>query len=209
MNAHRDDVVIDLHSANQFNERDGFVNSVFLYMEHIPYISRLWFGEYFDYNADPDYWMTEVAGLPFGITGEMLEKGGHPYRGMVYGMTTRVYGNYDPSPLWHLFDDFGIADSQMKGYWVDDSPIKTNHKGIRTTSYVKGDNVLIAIGSWSDKDEYVTLNIDWKALGLDKTKIKLTSPTIVGMQETNVYDVGKPVKVDKAQGLILILEKID
>lgn len=206
MNAHREDVIIDLHSANQYNPRDGFNNSVFLYMEHIPYISRLWFGEYFDYDAAPDYWMTEVAGLPFGITGEMLEKGGHPYRGMVYGMTTRVYGNYDPSDLWHLFDDFGIADSRMKGYWVDDNPIKTNHRNIKTTTYLKDDKVLIAIGSWSDKDEYVTLNIDWDKLGISKADVKMHSPAIDFMQTAQAFTIGQRVKVPKTEGLILVIE---
>ena len=50
---------IDLHSANQFNAQDGFINSACLYMEHMPYLDRLWLGEYFDYNASADYWMTE------------------------------------------------------------------------------------------------------------------------------------------------------
>jgi hypothetical protein len=36
MDEHRDEVVIDLHSANQFNVRDGFMNSAMLYMEHFP-----------------------------------------------------------------------------------------------------------------------------------------------------------------------------
>ena len=206
MNKHREAVIIDLHSANQYNNRDGFINSVFLYMEHIPYISRLWFGEYFDYDADPDYWMTEVAGLPFGITGEMLEKGGHPFRGMVYGMTTRVYGNYDPSDLWHLFDDFGIADSRMKGYWINDNPIKTNHRNIKTTTYLKDDKVLIAIGSWSDKDEYVTLNIDWEKLGLNKDNMKMYSPEVDFMQAEQAFTIGQRVKIPKSDGLILVIE---
>jgi len=56
------------------------------YMEHLPYISSLWFGELFDYNGPPDYWLVEISGIPFGLTGEMLEyrHGGNPYRGMVY-----------------------------------------------------------------------------------------------------------------------------
>ncbi|NND70142.1 MAG: hypothetical protein HKN43_01045, partial [Rhodothermales bacterium] len=67
LHRHRDEVIIDLHSANQFNVRDGFINSAMLYMEHFPFISRLWFGEYFEYDLAPDYWMTEVSGLPFGL----------------------------------------------------------------------------------------------------------------------------------------------
>ncbi len=88
LQAERQEVVIDLHSANQFNPRDGFTNSAFLYMEHFPFISRLWFGEYFEYERGPDYWLTEVSGLPFGLMGEMLQDGGRPVsRPCLYGMT--------------------------------------------------------------------------------------------------------------------------
>ena len=103
LSENRGSFVIDLHSANQFNIRDGFINSALLYMEHFPFVSRLWFGEYFEYDREPDYWMTEVSGIPFGLTGEMLEKGGRPYHGLIYGMTTRVYHNYNPGNLWKLF----------------------------------------------------------------------------------------------------------
>lgn len=48
--------IIDLHSANQFNKNDGFNNSAMLYMEHFPYLNKLWFGEYFDYEKNsPDF----------------------------------------------------------------------------------------------------------------------------------------------------------
>jgi hypothetical protein len=48
--------IIDLHSANQYNKNDGFNNSAILYMEHFPYLNRLWFGEYFDYEKnDPGF----------------------------------------------------------------------------------------------------------------------------------------------------------
>jgi len=207
LNKQREDVIIDLHSANQFNKRDGFVNSVFLYMEHLPYISRLWFGEYFEYDMGPDYWLTEVSGIPFGLTGEMLEKGGHPYRGMVYGMTTRVYGQYNPGELWKLFDKFGIADSEMSGYWVKDSPVKTFVKDIRSTVYKNRNKLLIAIGSWSSKDENVKLNIDWSRTGFEKDNAILYAPEIEGLQQSEKFDLSVPVKVKKERGIILILKK--
>ncbi len=39
---------IDLHSATQFNKNDGFASSANLYLEHFPFIDRLWFGEGFN-----------------------------------------------------------------------------------------------------------------------------------------------------------------
>jgi hypothetical protein len=207
LNQHRDEVIIDLHSANQYNERDGYINSAFLYMEHIPYVTRLWFGEYFDYDADPDYWMTEVVGIPFGLPGEMLEKGGHPYRGMVYGMTTRVYGPYDPSGLWKLFDEFGIADSRMLGYWVDGAPIRTDKQGIKSTVYLKEDKAMIAIGSWSGKNELVKLEIDWETLGWNQEDYRLYGPEIEDLQGYEEHTFGVPVIVARKEGKILILDK--
>ena len=78
------------------------------YMEHFPYINSLWFGEGYDYNESPDYWLVEISGIPFGLYGEMLEGGGNPWRGMVYGMTNRLGWGGDPRPIWKFWDDFGI-----------------------------------------------------------------------------------------------------
>ena len=205
---HRSQVIIDLHSANQFNERDGYINSAFLYMEHMPYITRLWFGEYFEYDLGPDYWLTEVSGIPFGLTGEMLEGGGHPWRGLVYGMTSRIYGDVDPRPIWKLFDDYQVADSEMLGYWVDRSPVKISHSNIRSTVYLNDDHVLIAIGSWSGKEENVMLNIDWDELGMTEDQVRLYSPDIKGLQEFREFDVSQPVPVEKGQGRVLVLQKL-
>jgi hypothetical protein len=206
LSKHRGDYVIDLHSANQYNERDGFINSAFLYMEHFPYVSRLWFGEYFDYYADPDYWFTEVSGLPFGLCGEMLQDGGRPYHGLIYGMTTRVYGNYNPSEIWRVFDEFGIADSEMLGYWVDRSPIKTSAKDIKSTVYVKEDKVMIVLASWSDSDKMVSLNIDWKTLGLSMERMELVSPEMLGLQKLERFEADQELIVAKNSGLVLILK---
>ncbi|MFQ5630262.1 MAG: glycoside hydrolase domain-containing protein, partial [bacterium] len=208
LHRHRDEVVIDLHSANQFNNRDGFINSAFLYMEHLPFVSRLWFGEYFEYDRDADYWLTEVSGIPFGLMGEMLEKGGHPYRGMLYGMTTRLYGTFDPRPIWKLFDEFSVADSRMVGYWVEPNPVRTGHPRVLATAYVKSDAVLIALASWAPKDVDVRLAIDWKQLGFsDAGQAAMAAPEVAGLQAFQKLDADKPVRVPKEQGLFVILEK--
>jgi hypothetical protein len=202
---HRPEVVIDLHSANQFNPRDGFINSTMLYMEHFPFISRLWFGEYFEYEKDKDYWFTEVSGLPFGLMGEMLQGGGHPYRGMLYGMTTRMYGKYDVRPIWKLMDNFDIENSEMKGYWLDNSPVKTNHENIIATSYLKSDRILIALASWSEEDEKVNLDMDWKQIGFKSNR--LFSPKVDTLQAYQEFNLEGPITIPKNMGLFLVLEK--
>jgi len=199
----RDEVVIDLHSANQFNPADGFINSAMLYMEHFPFISRLWFGEYFDYDQGPDYWMTEVAGLPFGLMGEMLQDGGHPYRGMLYGMTARKYGNVDPRPVWGLMNDFGIAESRMMGYWLTDTPVTTDNPQVLATTYVQEGSALIALASWSDADEVVNLTTDLAALGL-AGGTSAWAPAVEGLQEAAEIDLSA-VPVPAGQGLFVLL----
>ncbi len=203
--ARRDRVIVDLHSANQFNPRDGYTNSAMLYMEHFPYISRLWFGEYFDYSQPDDYWMTEVSGLPFGLMGEMLQDGGHPYRGLLYGMTTRVYGKTDPRPVWTMMNDFGIAGSRMRGYWLKDTPVRTGRSDLLATTYVKPGGALIAIASWSDRDERVSLSMDLAAMGLSGP-VRVYAPAVEGLQTFAEVDPSA-VMVPAKQGLFLRVER--
>ncbi len=89
--------LIDLHSWNHFNERAGYACCLNLYMEHLPYIDRIWIGEARDYSTRPDYWMVEISGIPFGVMGEMLQGGGNPWSGMIYGMTAQVALHGRPS----------------------------------------------------------------------------------------------------------------
>lgn len=206
MTKEKEEIIIDLHSANQYNPRDGFINSAFLYMEHFPYITRLWFGEYFEYDLDPDYWFTEVSGIPFGLTGEMLQDGGNPYRGMIYGMTTRMYGDRDPRPLWKFFDEYDIGNCKMLGYWVKNCPVKTNNEKIKATVYQKEGQTIISLASWEDKDTNIRLSIDWKVLGLDPEKAKIEAPAIKDFQKEKEYDPEKPIFVSKGKGLLLVLK---
>lgn len=198
--------IIDLHSANQYNNRDGFNNSANLYMEHFPYLNRLWFGEYFDYeNNSPDFFLTEVSGIPFGLMGEMLEKGGNPWRGMIYGMTNRMpwNTNNDPRPLWKLWDEFGMKGSEMIGYWSDNCPVKTSNSHIPATVYKKNKAALISIASWADGDTSCKLQIDWKKLGIDAAKVRIVAPDIKGFQTGRTFNATDDIPVEKGKGWIL------
>lgn len=199
---------IDLHSANQFNAKDGYINSACLYMEHMPYLDRLWLGEYFDYNAGPDYWLTEVSGIPYGMMGEMLQDCGNPWRGMIYGMTSRLHweGCEVAQYLWKAWDEFGIKGSRMIGYWSSHNPVQTNRKDILTTCYIQKNKIMIAIASWAEKDSSVSLEIDWEKLGLSPEKARLYAPEIPLYQEANEFDPLQPIKIEKGKGFLLILE---
>lgn len=201
--------IIDLHSANQYNKSDGFNNSANLYMEHFPYLNRLWFGEYFDYEKNsPDFFLTEVSGIPFGLMGEMLQGGGNKWRGMVYGMTNRMpwSDGADPRPIWKVWDDFGIKGTKMIGYWVDDNPVKTDHDKVLATIYKKDGAVLVSIASWEDTDTEIQLKIDWKKLGIDPSKATITAPEIRTFQPARTFGLNDKIPVEKAKGWLLIIK---
>jgi len=201
--------IIDLHSANQYNKNDGFNNSANLYMEHFPYLNRLWFGEYFDYEKNgPDFVLTEVSGIPFGLMGEMLQGGGNPWRGMIYGMTNRMpwSDNADPRPIWKAWDNFGMQGTKMIGYWVDNNPVKTNDSKILATVYKRDKKAMIAIASWEDKDTPIHLSIDWKALNIDPAKATITAPAIKNFQQGKKFGVMDEIIVPKGKGWLLVVE---
>ena len=203
----RKNALIDLHSANQFNPRDGFANSANLYLEHFPYINRLWFGEYFDYNSSPDFWLIELSGIPYGIMGEMLQGGGNPWRGMIFGMTSRLPWAGDPRALWKIWDDFGIQDSRMVGYWSPSCPVKTDNPDVLATAYVKKDTVLISIASWAEDIVLCNLNIDWQGLGMDPENAQLQAPFIKEFQGETTFKPSDGIPVDPGKGWLLILSE--
>jgi hypothetical protein len=200
--------IVDLHSANQFNERDGFVNSAVLYLEHFPYVDRLWFGEYFDYEGNPpEFFLTEVSGIPFGLMGEMLEKGGNPWRGMLYGMTNRMpwSDNADPRPIWKAWDEFGMQGTEMIGYWVPENPVRTGRPDVLATVYRRPGGALVAVASWAETDVKVTLAIDWKALGLDPGRATIVAPAIDNFQRAERFLPGDAIPVPKGKGWMLVI----
>ncbi|MFT3827481.1 MAG: DUF6067 family protein [Chitinophagaceae bacterium] len=202
--------IIDLHSANQYNKSDGFINSAMLYMEHFPYLDRLWFGEYFDYKNNPaDFFLTEVSGIPFGLMGEMLQDGGNPWRGMLYGMTNRYPWSEeaDPRPIWKSWDDFGMQGTQMIGYWSDNCPVKTTNDKVLATVYKKQGAALIAIASWADTTENVQLQIDWKKLGLDPARSQITAAAIKNFQPAHTFSASDAIPVEKGKGWMLVIRE--
>ena len=201
--------IIDLHSANQYDKADGFNNSANLYMEHFPYLNRLWFGEYFDYEHNtPDFFLTEVSGIPFGLMGEMLQGGGNAWRGMVFGMTNRLpwSDGADPRPIWKVWDSFGMKGTKMIGYWVDTNPVKTGNDKVLATVYKKNGAVLVSIASWADADTTIQLKIDWKQLGIDPSKATITAPDIAKFQQGRTFKLDEKIPVQQAKGWLLIIK---
>lgn len=201
--------IIDLHSANQYNPRDGFNNSANLYMEHFPYLNRLWFGEYFDYEKNsPDFFLTEVSGIPFGLMGEMLEGGGNPWRGLVYGMTNRMpwTANADPRPIWKAWDEFGMQGTKMIGYWSPNCPVTTGRADVPVTVWLKKGKALLSLASWAKEDTGVRLRIDWQRLGIDAAHATIRAAEINGFQPERTFRLDEDIPVTRGKGWLLVVE---
>ncbi len=207
LDRNREGAIIDLHSANQYNKNDGFASSTNLYLEHFPYINRLWFGEYFNYNEQPDYWLTEISGIPYGLMGEMLQDGGNPWRGMIFGMTARLPWAGDPTPVWKIMDAFGMQGSQMIGYWVPACPVKTDNPDVICTVYKKDKTALISIASWAKDKTDITLAIDWKSLGMSPEKAVLTAVEAKDFQPAATFSPDQKIPVEPGKGWLLILKE--
>lgn len=199
---------IDLHSANQYNPNDGFASSANLYLEHFPYIDRLWFGEYFDYSSPADYWLVEISGIPFGLMGEMLEGGGNPWRGMVFGMTNRLpWTGGDPRELWKAWDAFGIADSRMIGWWASTAPVKTGRPDVLATTYLRKDRALVAVASWAADTVSVPLTIDWRAVGIPAASARISARAIEGFQPALELAPDQPLRIAPGKGWLLEISR--
>lgn len=199
--------LVDFHSGNNFSEEYGLNNPACLYMEHFPYIDNLWFGEGFDPNEPPDYWLVEMSGIPFGLFGEMLHGGGNPWRGMLYGMTNRLHWCGDPRPIWRLWDAFGILEARMIGYWDADCPVRTNRESVFATVYSKPGRALVALASWEKQPVDCRLSIDFESLGLDAKDVRMYAPAVEGLQAEESMTLGGTFNVAPGGGRFIILDR--
>jgi Family of unknown function (DUF6067) len=175
------------------------------YMEHLPYIDRLWLGEAFDPDSSPEFWLIEMSGIPFGVSSDMLERP-NPWRGMLFGMTARArWSGVDPGPLWELWDSFGIQDSTMVGWWENNCPVETGNSDVRATVYQKKGKALVAIASWAKAATSVRLALDWKELDMDKHKVSMEAPRIEGMQDARSFAPGQPIAIQPGKGCLILI----
>jgi hypothetical protein len=160
----------------------------------------------------PANWPVEVSGIPYGLMGDMLQGGGNPWRGMVYGMTTRYPWTTDgvkcnPGDIWKVWDDFGISGSKMIGYWDENPVVTTSHPDVFATAYLKADKMLVSLASWADKPVSVKLKIDWGKAGLNPKEIVFRAPVIPNFQEEGIFTLDEPIPVKPKRGWLIFVEK--
>ena len=199
--------IIDLHSNTGFSKGPAIQ-----YTEFFPYIDKLWFGESFLYDKMTSAnWLVASSGIPFGLMGDMLYAGGNKWLGMQYGMTVRHPWETegvvcDPRVIWKIWDDFGIADSKMVGFWEDTPVVIASDSAVLATGYLKQDEALISIGNYSDEAKNVKLSYNWKKLGIDSLKVKLIVPEIPTFQSAATYSVDDLITIQPRKGLLFYLK---
>lgn len=207
---YRPDGRMDLHSWNHFNDWAGYTNCLNLYMDLLPYFDLVWIGEGRDYDRMPDHWLVEVSGIPFGLPGQMLQGGGNPWRGMVYGMTNRAgYAGKvgDPTEIWNFWDQYHFQDKQMIGYWDSESPLKCDNEQVKATLYKGSDECIIAVANWGTEDQRCSLDLDWEKLGFDKKGCSFTLPAIQRFQEEQSISSLKRLKIPGGKGYLIVIRK--
>ncbi len=195
---------IDMHSWNHFNEMAGWENNLILYLPLLPYLDNLWIGEARNYDFPPDYWLVEVSGIPFGVPSQMLQDGGNPWRGMLFGMTTRAgaMARCNVTALWDYWDRFEIDKTIMSGFWELDSPVKSSNPMVPVTVYHKNGKALVALGNWSGSPQTVELFVDYQALEIPEKHL-WRIPAIGDYQPEVVVQPDKALVIPAAKGYLL------
>jgi len=182
----------------------------FAWLTHAPFVDSLWYGEGAKYHAGPDYWLIEVSGIPFGLSGGILSgdknKKADPIRGMIFGCARRIgwSGSYNSTHLWKLWDRFKIAESKHLGYWDPACPIHPSNPKIKASLFLKKTEALLVLASWSNKEENTTLKIDWNALGFNPATIKVALPEIEKIQKGRPQiNLKTTLKIPANKGLII------
>ena len=199
---------IDFHSWNHFNDLAGFTNCLNLYMDMLPYIDLAWIGEGRDYNRLPDHWLIEVSGIPYGVTSQMLNEGGNPWRGMVYGITNRLPWAGNPAELWKFWDASDIKSMRMIGYWDSASPLKSDNEMVKATLYAGKDRSIIAVAGWGGNDQTCSLSVDWRALGFDPSRISLKLPSIPAFQEGRQLLSLERLTIPIGKGFLIVVDQM-
>ncbi|MDD5704408.1 MAG: DUF6067 family protein [Kiritimatiellae bacterium] len=200
--------LIDFHSGNNYEPRYGLSSPISSYLELMPSVDSLWMGEGYDYdNRSYDYWLTEISGIPFGLMGDMLQRGGNRWRGMVFGMTPRLGWQQggNPVPIWQFWDQYRLKDMQMLGWWNKDCPAVCQNNEIKATVYLGSEHSIIAVASWYPADTKTELTLDTKALGLPE-HYRLHAPHIEEYQQEVFFERGANIPFTAKQGYIFLVE---
>lgn len=195
---------IDMHTWNHFTGKAGKTNCLNLYTDLLPFIDRMWIGEGFFYNfAKESYALTEISGMCYGLTSEMLQGGGNPYLGMLYAMNTRYAWTKEKYTLQinKLWDSINIQNRDFIGYWDNSNPITTTNKNIKATCYKDENSLVVALFNFSFLPKSTKIEINEKLIDFNPKKIEILD--VESLQNHKVIKFNKSIHLKGKKGLII------
>ena len=175
-------------------------------MEHLPYMTKLMFGEGFEFRGNPDYWLLEMSGLQFGLANEFYahdQLNDTRFKSLLYAGCSIRHSTV--GAVRRFFADWEIEDAELIGYWNDDCPVRTGMADVFASVYRKSGATLIAVASWRDAPVDVPLEIDYRRLGLNPDDVTWYLPAVRRLQELRELPAGEPVPIEAMGGFLLLL----
>jgi hypothetical protein len=217
---------IDFHCMQTYSNPYGEYGrtSVALnFMQHLPFIDNLWFGEGFNTgpSVSKEHWLVEQSGVLFGMFSEMLA-GPNLWKGMLFLETGRAPA-MNMAPLYKVWDDNHLEEMSICGWWnSSDSGCQATTSDTETVPLTVyhcddcgdggGPAALFAIASFATSGvTNVTISADWARLGFRANgsivdsagRVELVAPAIAGFQVARRFALGEPIPVAAAQGWLL------
>ena len=72
-------------------------------------------------------------------------------------------------------------------------------------AYRRQGNEMVAMASWAPDLVTVQLAVDWKALGIDPKRARITAPKIRGLQGRREFGAGERIPVEPGKGWVLVI----
>ena len=159
----------------------------------------------------PANWLVESSGIPFGLTGDMLYRGGNKWLGMKYGMSVRHPWETegvicDPRVVWKVWDSFDIANAQMLGFWEPKPAVTASCDAVKVTAYKNGEDILLSVGNYSDEVQTATLTFDAKQLGIKGKNYTLRAMGIPTFQPAKEWKITDAISIEPRKGWLILLE---
>jgi hypothetical protein len=115
--------------------------------------------------------------------------------------------------LWKFWDEHGLPDAKMIGFWTSEPAVTTNNDEVVATVYRGAMSTVVAVAGWTDTDASVRLTVDWDRLGYNPDEARVTVPAIDGIQAEGgelslaAGGVVPAIAVQQGKGLLIVIER--
>ncbi len=196
--------ILGLYISDQRKSEHGNASGFNKHMQLLPYLDKVILSADCGANLTPEYYLTELSGLLFGLTTTIVNLP-NPYLGMLHGASAQAgLGESDPSIIYDIWYKFGIKDAKIMGYWMDNPPIIADKSTVKITTFAKANSCLAVFYNFSDKAEKVVFGIYPEILGFSTLKKQIRIVTTSGKKVyKKVKDPDEGIMIGAKDGLII------